>query len=74
MFSLDHHNMPDGYQYRWLKVVHPTLYEKTSNRKFTVKKTNRKFSKIAQNQNHEQLNTVVGGAIALNKSNAALQR
>ena len=74
MFSLDHHNMPDGNQYRCLKVVHPTLYEKLSNGKFTVQKTNRKFSKIALDQNHKQLNTVVGGAIALNENDAALQR
>ena len=68
MFNLDHHNMPDGYQCRWIKVVHLTLYEKLSNGKFTVQKTNRKFSKIALDQNHKQLNTVVGGAIALNKT------
>ena len=59
-----------------LKVVHPTLYEKFSDGKFTVQKTNKKFSKIALDQNHEQLNTGikgVGGAIALTENDAALQ-
>ena len=56
--------------------MHPTFYEKFSDRKFTVQKTNKKFSKIALDQNHEQLNTGikgVGGAIALTENNAALQ-
>ena len=59
-----------------LKVVHPTLYEKFSDRKFTVQKTNKKFSKIALDQNHEQLNIDikgVGGAIALTENDAASQ-
>ena len=59
-----------------LKVVHPTLYEKFSDGKFTVQTTYKKFSKIALDQNHEQLNTGikgVGGAIALTENDAALQ-
>ena len=59
-----------------LKVVHPTLYEKFSDRKFTVQKTNKKFSKTALDQNHKQLNTGIKGvvgAIALTENDAALQ-
>ena len=46
-----------------LKVVHPTLHEKFSDRKFTFQKTNKKFSKIALDQNHKQLNTGVKGVV-----------
>ena len=56
--------------------MHPTFYEKFSDRKFTVQKTNKKFSKIALDQNHKQLNTgikAVVGAIALTENDAALQ-
>ena len=59
-----------------LKVVHPTLYEKFSDGKFTVQKTNKKFSKIALDQNHKLLNTGIKGvvgAIALTENDAALQ-
>ena len=59
------------------KKVHPTLYEKFSDGKFTVQKTNKKFSKSALDQNHEQLNTGIKGvceAIALTENDAALQR
>ena len=60
-----------------LKEVHPSLYEKISDGKFTVQKPNRKFSKIALDQNNEQLNAEikgVGGAIGLTENDAALQR
>ena len=60
-----------------LKEVHPSLYEKFSDRTFTVQKTNRKFSKTALDQNHEQLNSGikgVGQAIGLTENDAALQR
>ena len=56
--------------------MHPTLYEKFSDGKFTVQKKKKKFSKIALDQNHEQLNTGikgVGGAIALTENDAALR-
>ena len=59
-----------------LKVVHPTLYEKFSDKKFTVQKTNKKFSKTALDQNHKQLNTGIKdvvGAIAFTENDAALQ-
>ena len=73
MFNLDHHNYA-----RWLPVhltqmidleeMHPSLFEKFSDGKFTVQKANRKFSKTALDQNHQQLNAGikgVGGAIGL---------
>ena len=45
--------------------------------KFTVQKTNRKFSKIRLDHNHEQLNgkiSGVGGAIGITESDSSLQR
>ena len=60
-----------------LKEVHPSLYEKFSDRTFTVQKKNRKFSKTALDQNHEQLNSGikgVGQTIGLTENDAALQR
>ena len=82
MFSLNHHNYA-----RWLlvhltpmidpKEMHLLWYEKFVNRKFVVWKTNRKFSKTALDQSHQQLNASikgVGGAIGLTENDAALQK
>ena len=60
-----------------LTEVHPSLCEKFSERKFTVRKTNRKFSKVTLDQNHKQLNSGikgVGRAFGLTENDAALQR
>ena len=55
----------------------PQLYEQFRKGKFTVQKSNRNFSKIGLDHNHEQLNCKikgVGGAIGLTESSSALQR
>lgn len=60
-----------------LKEMHASLYEKLSDGKFTVQKTNRKISILALDQNHEQLNAGikgVGGAFGLTENDAPFQR
>ena len=82
MFALDHHNYA-----RWLPVHinemsqlqqnHPGVYEEFLKGKFSVQKSNRKFSRIAADQNHEQMNAKikgVDGAIGLTENETALQR
>ena len=81
MFALDHHNYA-----RWLPVhinemfqLHrnPSIYLEFHKGKFTVQKSNRKFSRIAADQIHEQMNAKfkgVGGAIGLTENETALQR
>ena len=82
MFALDHHNYA-----RWLPVYinemsqlqqnHPRVYAEFLKGKFSVQKSNRKFSRIAADQNHEQMNAKikeVGGAIGLTENETALQR
>ena len=57
--------------------MHLSLHEKFIDRKFAIQKINRKFSKTALDQNHEQLNAGlkgVSGAIGLTENDAALQR
>ena len=66
MFSLDH----DNYA-RWLPVHisemdhlhknHPSVRNEFSTGKFTVQKTNRKFSRIVLDHNYEQVNAKVEG-------------
>ena len=66
MFSLDH----DNYA-RWLPVHisemdhlhknHPSVCNEFSTGKFTVQKTNRKFSRIVLDHNYEQVNAKVKG-------------
>ena len=81
-FSLDHHHYA-----RWLPVhigtmnsllkVHLAVHKEFQKSKFTEQKTNRKFSRIALDHNHEQLNAKVkgvGGAIGLTENETALQR
>ena len=82
MFALDHHNYA-----RWLPAHinemsqlqqnHPSVYAEFLKGKFSVQKSNRKFSRIAADQNHEQMNAKikrVGGAIGLTENETALQR
>ena len=82
MVALDHHNYA-----RWLPVHinemsqlqpnHPDVYEEFLKGIFSVQKSNRKFSRIAGDQNHDQMNAKikgVGGAIGLTEKEIALQR
>ena len=82
MFSLDH-----VHYARWLPVHirdmrnfkerHPELYQEFKNKKFVVQKSNRKFSMIAMDQNHEQQNAIVkgvGGVVGLTENTTALRR
>ena len=79
MFALNHHNYT-----RWLPIHircminldNDTKYQFLDGR-FAVQKTNRKFSKIALDHNHEQLNRKikgVGGAIGLTENDTSLRR
>ena len=78
--GLDHHHYA-----RWIPIhistmnslsqMHPEVYNEFQ--KFTVQKTNLKFSRIGLDHNHEQLNAKVegvGGAIGLTENETALQR
>ena len=66
MFSHDHHNYA-----RWLPVhihsmvtlqdIHPDVYEQLTQGSFTAQKSNRKFSHIGLNHNHEQINAKIKG-------------
>lgn len=79
MFALNHHNYA-----RWLPIHIRSMLNLPDDVKshfedgnFTVQKTNRKFSKIGLDHNHEQLNSIikgVGGAIGLTESDASLKR
>ena len=82
LFTLDHVNYA-----RWLPIhlrdmvmledTHPAVYEEFMEGKFVVKKSNRKFSSIALDQAHEQMNKVVkgdGGAIGLFDNDHSLKR
>ena len=82
MFSLDHYNYA-----RWLPVhiysmvtledIHPDVYEQFTNGFFTTQKSNRKFSHIGLDHNHEQINAKikgVGGAIGLTENDASLAK
>ena len=82
MFLLDHHNYA-----RWLPIhirsminlesEQPMLYEEFLKGHFTVQKSNRKFSRIGSDHNHEQLNAKIkgaGGAIGLTENDSTLQR
>lgn len=79
MFALNHHNYA-----RWLPIHIRTMINLPVDIKshflagrFSVQKTNRKFSRIGLDHNHEQLNSTikgVGGAIGLTGSDASLKR
>ena len=82
MFALDH-----VHYSRWLPVFvqnlkelplrHPEVHKQFLKGKFTVQKTNRKFSCISDDQAHEQNNKVIkddGGAIGILHSPKALMR
>ena len=82
MFSLNHYNYA-----RWLPVhidsmvtlqdIHPDVYEQFKEGSFTAQKSNRKFSHIGLDHNHEQLNAEikgVGGAIGLTENDASLAK
>ena len=82
MFSLDHYNYA-----RWLPVhinsmvtlqdIHPDVYAQFTKGFFTAQKSNRKFSHIGLDHNHEQINAKikgVGGAIGLTENDAALAK
>ena len=82
MFALDHGNYA-----RWLHVHinemsqlqqnHPGIYEEFSKGKFSVQKSNCKFSRNTADQNHKQLNAKikgVSGAIGQTENETALQR
>ena len=60
-----------------LKQTHPDVYSQFAAGNFTVSKSRRKFSSIAVDHAHEQLNAVVkgeGGAVGLTENDAALSR
>ena len=82
MFALDHHNYA-----RWLpvhlnemcqlKIRNPNIYSEFLAGKFVVQKSNRIFSRIALDQNHEQENATikgVGGAVGLTEDESRLQQ
>lgn len=79
-FALDH-----VHYARWMSVFiqsllalpvkHPDIYKECQNGRFTVQKTQRRFSRIADDQAHEQNNKViksVGGAVGIFESPKAL--
>ena len=60
-----------------LKEKHPLVYDEFIAGKFVVQKTQRLFSMIALDQNHEQENAIIkgdGGAIGLTENPTALAR
>jgi len=60
-----------------LERRHPTVYQQFQQGHFTVQKTEHRFSSIALDQNHEQLNDLIkgeGGAVGLTESPTALLR
>ena len=60
-----------------LQIKHPSIKKELSAGKFTVHKTSNKFSGIAIDHCHEQLNAVVkgqGGAVGLTEDPGALRR
>ena len=60
-----------------LKDIHPDVYEQFTNGFFTAQKSNRKFSHIELDHNHEQINAKikgVGGAIGLTENDASLAK
>ena len=82
MFSLDHHNYA-----RWLPVhirdmltlstAHPQIFEQFHAGHFVVKKSERGFSLIALDQNHEQQNAILkgdGGIVGITEDESALRR
>ena len=76
MFSLDHHNnarcLPLHLtQMIDLKQMHQLLYKKFSNRKFAIQKANRKFSKNAVDQNHEQSTSAIKGGLERGRGGGA---
>lgn len=81
-FAIDHTNYA-----RWISVhirgmellpnIAPEVYHAFCSGKFTVKKSNSRFSSIALDQSHEQENKLVkstGGAVGLTEDAAALRR
>ena len=82
MLALDHHNYVRRIpvhinEMSQLQLNHPDVYEEFSKGKFSVQKSNRKFSRIASDQNHEQMNAKINrvdGAIGLTQNETALQR
>ena len=82
MFSLNHTNYA-----RWLPVFiqtlkklpkqHPEVYKEFKKGRFTIQKTNRCFSRISDDQAHEQNNKVIkgsGGAIGIFDSPISLAK
>ena len=60
-----------------LHTKHPEIYKEFDLCKFTIRKTESKFSNIAIDQAHKQNNALVkgdGGAIGLTEDPAALRR
>ena len=81
-FALNHHNYA-----RWLPVhirdmitskeKHPTVLQQFLKGHFVVQKSNRRFSVMALDQNHEQQNQIIkaeGGAVGLTENPPALTR
>ena len=78
MFALDHHNYARSHinEISQLQQNHPGVYEEFLKGRLSGKKSNRKFSRIAADQNHEQKNAKikgVDGAIGLTENETALQ-
>ena len=78
MFALDHHNYATWLpvhinEMSQLQLNHPGVYEQFLKGKFSVQKSNRKFSRIAADQMNANIKEV-GGAIGLTENETALQR
>ena len=82
MFSLDHTNyarcLPVFIQsLNRLHQQHPEVYNEFMRGRFTVQKTSRYFSRISDDQAHEQNNKIVkgnGGAIGIFDSPISLAK
>ena len=75
--------MPDGYQYvhirdmSTLSSTHPSVFNEFQNGNFVVQRSIHRFSCMALDQSHEQLNKWIkgeGGAVGLTEDPAALRR
>ena len=78
MFALDHHNYARSHinEISQLQQNHPGVYEEFLKGRLPGKKSNRKFSRIAADQNREQKKAKikgVDGAIGLTENETALQ-
>ena len=81
-FALNHHNYAIWLPVHIrdmisLKEKHPTVLQQFLKGHFVVQKSNRRFSMMALDQNHEQQNQIIkaeGGAVGLTENPASLTR